>query len=111
MKQTAVEWYTDALKQWDLCYMESNGKISKDVYESTKISLQEKAKAMEKRQELKMPDYNLDDLANFYSTSTLFIKNKELPTQQQIEDAEHISEISFKAGFQKAIELLTFKSE
>lgn len=48
MKQTAVEWYTDALKQWDLCYMESNGKISKDVYESTKISLQEKAKAMEK---------------------------------------------------------------
>ena len=93
---TAVEFL---LKQ----YTKNKGKItSSDVA---------KAKAMEKRQELKMPDYNLDDLANFYSTSTLFIKNKELPTQQQIEDAEHISEISFKAGYQKAIELLTFKSE
>ncbi len=50
MKQTAVEWYIDELKQWDLKYIESNGKISKDVYESTKIYLQQKAKEMEKEQ-------------------------------------------------------------
>ena len=50
VKQTAVEWYIDELKQWDLKYIESNGKISKDVYESTKIYLQQKAKEMEKEQ-------------------------------------------------------------
>jgi hypothetical protein len=50
VKQTAVEWYIDELKQWDLKYIESNGKISKDVYESTKIYLQHKAKEMEKEQ-------------------------------------------------------------
>jgi hypothetical protein len=48
--------------------------------------------------------YNLDELAEFYSTSTLFVSD-EVPTEKQIEDAEHISEISFKAGLQKAFEL------
>jgi len=50
--------------------------------------------------------YDLDELANFYSTSTLFVKKNEIPTEKQIEDAEHISEIAFKAGFQKALELM-----
>lgn len=48
--------------------------------------------------------YDLDELANFYSTSTVFVGN-EIPTEKQIEDAEYISEIAFKAGFQKALDL------
>ena len=49
--------------------------------------------------------YDLDELAGFYSTCTLFISD-EVPTEKQIEDAESISEIAFKAGFQKALELM-----
>ncbi len=37
---------------------------------------------------------------------TVFIKKDEIPTEKQIEDAEYISEIAFKAGFQKALELI-----
>lgn len=50
--------------------------------------------------------YDLDELAEFYSTMTVFIKKDEIPTEKQIEDAEYISEIAFKAGFQKALELM-----
>ena len=50
--------------------------------------------------------YNLDELADFYSTMTVFIKKDEIPTEKQIEDAEYISEIAFKAGFKKALELI-----
>lgn len=49
--------------------------------------------------------YDLDELADFYSTMTVFIKKDEVPTERQIEDAEYISEIAFKEGFQKAIDL------
>ena len=49
--------------------------------------------------------YDLDELADFYSTMTVFIKKDEVPTEKQIEDAEYISEIVFKAGFQKALEV------
>lgn len=52
--------------------------------------------------------YDLDELADFYSKSTLFVSD-EVPTEKQIEDAEHISEIAFKEGFRKALELMDNK--
>ena len=59
----------------------------------------EKAKAMEKDQRLTMPDYDLEDLAtnaaNNYDSSGNW----------------HVAYELYKEGFQKAIELLTFKSE
>lgn len=53
--------------------------------------------------------YDLDDLAKFYSASTVFIKGNEIPTDKQIEDAEHISEIAFKEGFKKCLEFFSEK--
>lgn len=50
--------------------------------------------------------YDLDELADFYSTMTVFFRRDEVPTEKQIEDAEYISEIAFKSGFQKALELM-----
>jgi hypothetical protein len=50
MKQTAVEWLVDRLNDWELKYAKAKEKISKDVYESTKIYFKEKAKEMEKDQ-------------------------------------------------------------
>lgn len=49
--------------------------------------------------------YDVEELADFYSTMTVFFKKGEVPTHKEIEDAEYISEISFKAGFNKAMEL------
>jgi hypothetical protein len=49
--------------------------------------------------------YDVEGLADFYSTMTAFFKKGEVPTHKEIEDAEYISKISFKAGFNKAMEL------
>lgn len=52
--------------------------------------------------------YDLDELAEEYSTMSIFIDSRatEPPTIKEIEDAEYISEIAFKIGFQKALEIL-----
>ena len=57
-------------------------------------SIVEQAKAMEKEQCLKMLPYDLDELAE-----------KACP------DVISSAHSAYKAGFQKALELLTFKSE
>lgn len=49
--QTAVEWYIERLL--DLDYQFSKELISLDVYSTTKVYLQEKAKEMEKEQMIK----------------------------------------------------------
>lgn len=58
-----------------------------------------RAKEIEKEQRLTMPDYDLEDLAtnaaNNYDSSGNW----------------HVAYELYKEGFQKAIELLTFKSE
>ena len=52
--------------------------------------------------------YDLDELAEGYSTMKMFIDSRatEAPTIKEIEDAEYISEIAFRDGFKKALELL-----
>ena len=64
------------------------------------------AKAMEKEQYLTMSDYNLEELA------------KEFAIQQLADPKEYDTSIyaatiqnTYMVGFQKALELLTFKSE
>ena len=60
---------------------------------------QEQAKEMEKEQSLKKIIYDLDELASEYS---------EGKSTSEVFKTAHESD--FKAGFQKAIELLTFKT-
>ena len=89
MKQTAVEWLMEQLTK--------NYPLTKESAES----IIDQAKAMEKRQELKMPDYDLDELARTeYSVGEVWNDEEAL-----------IRGLAFKKGFQKALELLTFKSE
>lgn len=49
--------------------------------------------------------FDVEKLAGEYATSTTFIKKGEVPTYKEIEDAEHISEIAFIEGFNKAMDL------
>ena len=81
MKQTAVEWLEDQ-------YIKHSG----NLLEMGKSF--EQAKEMEKHQCLKMLPYDLDKLAE-----------KACP------DVISSAHSAYKAGFQKALELLTFKSE
>jgi hypothetical protein len=87
MKQTAVELFEAHLIEYGFDL--SLHKIEIDKF-----------KEMEKEQSLKMLLYDLDELAMEYSegksTSEVFKKAHES---------------DFKAGFQKAMELLTFKPE
>ena len=87
-KQTAVEWFVDQLSS----YTTTDGNIISHHQNITHLF--EQAKAMEKEQCLKMLPYDLDELAE-----------KACP------DVISSAHSAYKAGFQKAIELLTFKSE
>ena len=84
---TAVEWLVEQLDNTTI--------FSKYVF----LEIIDQAKAMEKDQRLTMPDYDLEDLAtnaaNNYDSSGNW----------------HVAYELYKEGFQKAIELLTFKSE
>lgn len=87
MKQTAVEWLIEQLTE-----------IHPKAFQQ--------AKAMEKEQSLTMSDYNLEELA------------KEFAIQQLADPKEYDTSIyaatiqnTYMVGFQKALELLTFKSE
>jgi hypothetical protein len=84
MKQTAVEWLEERYK--------ANGSYL------TKSDINF-AKEMEKEQSLKKIIYDLDELASEYS---------EGKSTSEVFKRAHESD--FKAGFQKAIELLTFKT-
>ena len=81
------------------CLLNNKGEVIADVNggDIDKLSLKN-CQAIER-------GYDLDELADFYSTMTVFIKKDEVPTERQIEDAEYISEIAFKEGFQKALDL------
>ena len=79
--KTAVEWLEDQ-------YIKHSGNLLKMG------KAFEQAKAMEKQQCLKMLPYDLDKLAE-----------KACP------DVISSAHSAYKAGFQKALELLTFKSE
>ena len=88
MKQTAVEWFATELNNWRIKEFGEDAIIGipQDVFD--------KAKEMEKEQCLKMLPYDLDELAE-----------KACP------DVISSAHSAYKAGFQKALELLTFKSE
>ena len=81
-KQTAVEWLEQELPK----YGSGAVRTFRDLFEQ--------AKEMEKEQCLKMLPYDLDELAE-----------KACP------DVISSAHSAYKAGFQKALELLTFKSE
>jgi len=80
---TAVEWM---VKQLNI-----NGTV-------IPMEIESKAKEMENEQSLKMPTYNLKELADEYANV-------------DGDYDEHYGHVGFKAGFQKALELLTYKSE
>jgi len=89
MKQTAVEWLYSQMSNISAGY----------ITELNEYEILQQAKEMEKDQRLTMPDYDLEDLAtnaaNNYDSSGNW----------------HVAYELYKEGFQKAIELLTFKSE
>ena len=99
MEKTAVEWLCN---EWLYIDQEFDmNLIDKKTYWERLRSIQKQAKVMEKRQELKMPDYNLDELAK-----------TEYPIGEVWSDEQAlIRKLAFQKGFQKALELLTFKSE
>ena len=84
---TAVEWLEEQVFTWG------------DKPRWMRDDIVKQAKEMEKEQRLTMPDYDLEDLAtnaaNNYDSSGNW----------------HVAYELYKEGFQKAIELLTFKSE
>jgi hypothetical protein len=86
---TAVEFLKDFM------WMKS----SEYFLESDLVLAFDKALAMEKEQSLKKIIYDLDELASEYS---------EGKSTSEVFKRAHESD--FKAGFQKAIELLTFKT-
>jgi len=88
MKQTAVEWLLENLNSEP--YSEEEFKYNSECWD--------KALEMEKEQYLKMLPYDLDELAN------------ECSIDWNGEVMEGSCSI-YKEGFQKALELLTFKSE
>jgi hypothetical protein len=85
--KTAVEWLIDEhFGGIENCTPDFRNKI-------------QQAKEMEKEQSLKKIIYDLDELASEYS---------EGKSTSEVFKRAHESD--FKAGFQKAIELLTFKT-
>jgi soluble cytochrome b562 len=90
--KTAVEWLYQHLfpKQLD--------GFSEEEWSKIDVAF-EQAKEMEKEQSLKKIIYDLDELASEYS---------EGKSTSEVFKRAHESD--FKAGFQKAIELLTFKT-
>lgn len=97
MKQTAVEFISKGL--FDILQEAENNNILEIGTQNFKryIEMFEKqAKEMEKEQSLKMLPYDLDELADEHAN-------------QFMDGKDHF--YGFKAGFQKALELLTFKPE
>ena len=103
---TAVEWLVDKLqksKDWHRLLNEVS------QMSTAKIDLINQAKEMEKEQSLKMPTYNLDELATtYFMQEWAWIKGRTEPYSDKT--VEQVKK-DFANGFQKAVELLTFKSE
>lgn len=81
---------------------DEEGEVSYNTRDEAEIFLtnqQQQAKEMQKEQSLKKIIYDLDELASEYS---------EGKSTSEVFKRAHESD--FKAGFQKAIELLTFKT-
>jgi hypothetical protein len=90
--KTAVEWLFNQMSNVAAGY----------VTELNEQEILDKAKAMEKEQCLKMLPYDLDELAKD-SCSELY--------RREMNGRPHLWDEAFSRGFQKAIELLTFKSD
>ena len=88
--KTAVEFYREELNAL-VSLRETKFKTEQEIFEQ--------AKEIEKEQSLKKIIYDLDELASEYS---------EGKSTSEVFKRAHESD--FKAGFQKAIELLTFKT-
>jgi hypothetical protein len=87
---TAVEWLADEIEKH---YIITNGILDPTVV----MELKRQAKEMEKEQSFGIPTYNLDELAKLEYLDGY--------------DTTEICRTAFKDGFQKALELLTFKQE
>lgn len=96
-KQTAVEWLADEIIMLEERLRQEE--INLNDFMDLKDDLVTKAKEMEKQESLKKIIYDLDELASEYS---------EGKSTSEVFKRAHESD--FKAGFQKAIELLTFKT-
>ena len=91
MEQSAVEQLVSKLFNPEV-------PLNEDIYNAI-----EEAKEMERQQSLKMPTYNLDELAN-KANGYLCYDSKKEHKALAFDDG-------YRVGFQKALELLTFKSE
>ena len=91
--KTAVEFYREELNAL-VSFKESKFKTEQEIFEQ--------AKAMEKEQSLKVPSYDLDELAE----KLLY---KKYPYHPPSETGYWMD--MYKEGFKKALELITFKSE
>jgi hypothetical protein len=89
--KSAVEWFANELRH---C-LEKNGKI--EITPTLLDKLEQQAKEMEKEQSLKMPTYNLNELADEY--------------YKQFDNLPVVRYNAYVAGFKKAMELLTFKQQ
>jgi hypothetical protein len=98
MKQTAVEWQFEQM--FNSFEKFNNGECTFNDYLKRNLEIREQALEMEKEQSLKKIIYDLDELASEYS---------EGKSTSEVFKRAHESD--FKAGFQKAIELLTFKQQ
>lgn len=95
MNESVVEWFAKQV----LAYKSPTNVNGTDyiLIPVDKIDfLKEQSKEMEKEQSLKVPSYDLDELADI---------------EFSLGWNSEIRKIAFKKGFQKALELLTFKSE
>jgi hypothetical protein len=96
--KTAVEWFLENLR--NLIKESELTDMRPSEFDAREMELLEQAKEMEMEQSLKMPPYDLDNLASKYSEG-----KSEAPVFKRAHESD------FKAGFQKAIELLTFKQQ
>ena len=96
--KTAVEWQFEQF--FNSFEKFNNGEYTFNDYLKRNLEIRKQAKEMEKEQSLKKIIYDLDELASEYS---------EGKSTSEVFKRAHESD--FKAGFQKAIELLTFKQQ
>ena len=98
---TAVEWLVEQMKKCNMTVSVHNTSHQNviDFYKAI-----EQAKEMEKQQCLKMLPYDLDELATEW-----YKQQKFQGLSDNIISVGYLN--MFKEGFQKALELLTFKSK
>ena len=100
MKEQTLEEAANKANGYNIYAKETKAPIFNEGFIAGAKWQQEQAKEMEKEQSLKKIIYDLDELASEYS---------EGKSTSEVFKRAHESD--FKAGFQKAIELLTFKQQ